>query len=243
LNSNFNEYAKYYDFFNSEKDYAKESNYVDSIIKRFNPRTKKILDIGCGTGHHDFELANLNYNVTGIDTSQEMIEIAKELAMKSNKRITFCVDSNQDYIATKKFDTIISLFHVMSYQTTDPKLSKIFEVANNNLKTGGLFIFDYWYTPAVEFLKLEKREKKVTVDGKYYTKSSNPKTEAPGIHKIDITISSDEFSFTEEHLMRSFIPQNFSKFTDFKLVKNFSWLTNSDPSRTNWSAATVLQKL
>ena len=243
MSSNFKEYAKYYDFFNSEKDYKKECSYIDSIIKRFNPRTKTILDIGCGTGLHDFELAYLDYEVTGIDISKEMIEIAKIEAIKRNKNVAFYVDSDQGYIAPHKFDSIISLFHVISYQVTDVKLSKLFEVANNNLISGGLFIFDYWYTPAVEFLKLENREKTVTVDGKSYTKSSYPKTEATDIHRISITINSNEFSFTEEHLMKSFIPEHFSKFTDFKILENYAWLTTTAPSHTNWSAITVLQKL
>jgi SAM-dependent methyltransferase len=243
LSTNFKEYAKYYDLFNLEKDYEKECSYIDSIIKRFNPRTKSILDIGCGTGLHDFELANLDYEVTGIDISQEMIEIAKIEAIKRNKSVAFYVDSDQEYIASHKFDAIISLFHVISYQVTDSKLSKLFEVANNNLKSGGLFIFDYWYTPAVEFLKLEKREKVVNFEGKSYTKSSEPKTEAPGIHKINITISSNEFSFSEEHLMKSFVPDYFSKLTDFKILENYAWMTTSAPSHTNWSAITILQKL
>ena len=243
MSSNFKEYAKYYDLFNSEKDYKKECSYIDSIIKRFNPRTKSILDIGCGTGLHDFELANLNYDVTGIDISQDMIEIAREVALKTNKRVEFYVNSDQDYITHNKFDTIISLFHVISYQVTDSQLSKLFELANKNLKSGGLFIFDYWYTPAVEFLKLEKRVKKVLVDEKSYTKSSEPKTDALGVHKINITISSDELSFSEEHLMKSFVPENFTKYTNFRLIKNFAWMTTSDPMQSNWSAVTVLQKL
>ena len=243
MSTNFKEYAKYYDLFNSEKDYESESSYIDSIIKRFNPRTKTILDIGCGTGLHDFELANLDYDVTGIDISEEMIEIAKIEAIKRNKSVAFYVDSDQEYIASHKFDAIISLFHVISYQVTDSKLSKLFEVANNNLKSGGLFIFDYWYTPAVEFLKLEKREKTVIVDGKSYTKSSDPKTKTPSIHSINITISSNEFSFSEEHLMKSYVPDYFSKFTDFKILENYAWMTTSAPSHTNWSAVTILQKL
>ena len=243
MSTNFKEYAKYYDFFNSEKDYKSECSYIDSIIKRFNPRTKTILDIGCGTGLHDFELANLDYDVTGIDISEEMIEIAKIEAIKRNKSVAFYVDSDQAYIASHKFDAVISLFHVISYQVTDSKLSKLFQVANSNLKSGGLFVFDYWYTPAVEFLKLEKREKSVTIDGKSYTKSSDPKTKAPSIHSICITIDSNEFSFSEEHLMKSYVPDFFSQFTDFKVIQNYAWMTTSVPSQTCWSALTVLQKL
>ena len=87
MSTNFKEYAKYYDFFNSEKDYTKESSYINWIIKKYSPKTKSILDIGCGTGLHDFELANLNYDVTGLDISQDMIEIARAASGTKNATI------------------------------------------------------------------------------------------------------------------------------------------------------------
>ncbi len=43
---------------------------VDFIEKEINfDKTKRILDIGCGTGRHAIELAKRGYNVTGIDLS------------------------------------------------------------------------------------------------------------------------------------------------------------------------------
>jgi predicted TPR repeat methyltransferase len=243
LNNNFKEYAKYYDVFNSEKDYVKESSYIDSIIKEFNSKTKKILDIGCGTGLHDFELANLNYDVTGIDISNNMIEIAKEKSLRSRNNVNFYLDHDQNYESLSKFDAIISLFHVVSYQITYSNLEKLFAVASKNLKSGGLFIFDYWYSPAVEYQKLEKREKMILVDGKSYTKSSEPHSYSQDIHKINITICCEDFSFNEEHLMKSFTPQDFSQFSDFKQVQNYAWMTKSKPSKNNWSAVTILRKL
>ena len=57
-----------------------------------------------------------------------MIEIAKIEAIKRNKNVAFYVDSDQGYIAPHKFDSIISLFHVISYQVTDVKLSKLLTI-------------------------------------------------------------------------------------------------------------------
>jgi len=53
------------------------------------------------------------------------------------------------YRSTKTFDAIVSLFHVVSYQTTNAELSGIFLTAREALATGGLFVFDFWYGPAV----------------------------------------------------------------------------------------------
>ena len=49
----------------------------------------------------------------------------------------------------KEFDNIISLFHVVSYLTSNYDIKNLFLNANKHLKKGGLFIFDIWYSPAV----------------------------------------------------------------------------------------------
>jgi hypothetical protein len=49
----------------------------------------------------------------------------------------------------KKFDAAISLFHVASYQTSNEDLAGMLRTAAAHLKTGGLFVFDFWYGPAV----------------------------------------------------------------------------------------------
>ena len=56
-------------------------------------------------------------------------------------------------IATAKgkgtYDAVLSLFHVMSYQVESFQLLQVFQNAINHLDIGGMFIFDFWYSPAV----------------------------------------------------------------------------------------------
>jgi SAM-dependent methyltransferase len=69
-------YAGIYDFlvFNN----IKNDFEITQIANRTRPNTEsKILDIGSGTGHHVAQLAKAGYNVTGIDSSPEMINISK----------------------------------------------------------------------------------------------------------------------------------------------------------------------
>ena len=54
----FLRYAKVYDVLNADKDYKKESIYIDSLINKFIEKPKneiRILDLACGTGKHALE--------------------------------------------------------------------------------------------------------------------------------------------------------------------------------------------
>ena len=73
----FGEFAKYYDLVHENKNYEKESAYIDRLIKKYNTGAKTILDIGCGTGNYAFAMQKLGYEVEGVDSSSQMIDIAK----------------------------------------------------------------------------------------------------------------------------------------------------------------------
>ena len=243
MKNNFVEYALFYDVFNESKDYVGESLYINSLIKRFKPDAIDILDIGCGTGLHAIEFAKQRYDVTGIDISKEMIDIAKEKNKETNLDLNFFLDSKQVFNSIKKFDVAVSLFHVTSYQTSESSFIKFFNLASRNLRTGGIFIFDYWFTPAVHFLRLEERVKSTIIDGKSIHKRSKPTMLSTDLFNIDITISAENFEMTESHLMKSFIPDDFNQIRNFKSIKSLAWLTNENPNLKNWTAISILQKM
>ena len=60
----------------------------------------------------------------------------------------------------KTYDVVLSLFHVMSYQITNKQLKDVFENAAAHLNKDGLFIFDFWYSPAVYAQKPSVRVKR-----------------------------------------------------------------------------------
>lgn len=155
----FNKYSSYYDLLYKDKNYLGEVAYIYNLIQKYNPDAKSILDLGCGTGRHDYLLAETGYSVTGVDQSCEMLEIAREKIKiqfeistplyQSKSSISFIQGDIRTIRLIERFDTIISLFHVMSYQTSNEDLNAAFKTAKIHLKKGGLFIFDCWYGPAV----------------------------------------------------------------------------------------------
>ena len=147
----FGGYSRYYNLLYQDKDYASEAQYVHELIQKYRPGAKTILSLGCGTGNHDFILADIGYEVSGVDMSAEMLNAAKARVVTSTLAIP--PDYSQGDIRTirlgKAFDVVISLFHVMSYQTTNDDLQAAFVTAKAHLNPGGLFLFDCWYGPAV----------------------------------------------------------------------------------------------
>ena len=73
----YKELAKYYDLIYSWKNYKKEVNKIEKLIKEYKKSDGiKLLDVACGTGKH-LEYFKENFSCTGIDLNEEMISIAR----------------------------------------------------------------------------------------------------------------------------------------------------------------------
>lgn len=164
----FNDYAYYYNSFYKDKDYKAEAAVVDKLLKRYGGGVRNIINFGCGTGRHDIELAKLGYQCKGIDLSPLMIDIAKQNLLNCGENIEFETADVRDYVPQEKYDAVISLFHVMSYQTRNQDILSAFKTARKALNQGGIFLFDVWYgsgvltdKPCVRVKEVEDEENKL----------------------------------------------------------------------------------
>ena len=149
----FGLYARYYDLLYRDKDYAAEARFVSDELRSCGREGRTLLELGCGTGRHALAFAELGWSVVGIDLSAAMVERARdrwERASESVQRsVAFREGDVRNLRLDRQFDAAISLFHVMSYQTTDADLAAAFGTAAVHLRPGGLFLFDFWHGPAV----------------------------------------------------------------------------------------------
>lgn len=148
----FGTYSRYYNLLYKDKDYPAEAEYIRNLIQRHCPDARTILDLGCGTGRHDLLLAEMGYDVTGVDRSEEMLAVANSQAralLAPPGNLAFHQGDIRSIRLAGTFDVVVSLFHVMSYQLTNDDLQAAFATAMHHLRPGGLFIFDCWYGPAV----------------------------------------------------------------------------------------------
>lgn len=143
------DYASSYDSLYHDKPYEKECSFMESLFKKYTKKVKTILDLGCGTGGHAVILARRGYEVTGVDRSDEMLASAGKKAKKAGRKIDFHRSSIQSLNLNKKFDAVIAMFAVISYQTENEDLAVALETVEKHLKPGGIFIFDAWNGLAV----------------------------------------------------------------------------------------------
>nr|WP_239581672.1 class I SAM-dependent methyltransferase [Jeotgalibacillus terrae] len=99
---------------------------------------EKILDICCGTGQFIRKLWNEGYNVTGLDGSEEMINVAKV----NNPNVEFLVKDIRDFNFPNEYKMITCLFDSINHITKNEELLIVFKNVYNSLTEGGKFIFD-----------------------------------------------------------------------------------------------------
>jgi SAM-dependent methyltransferase len=149
----FGLYARYYDLLYRDKDYAAEAAFVSERLRTYSPAARSLLELGCGTGRHAFEFAGRGWETHGIDLSEGMVEAAqsrrRQAAPELAARVNFAVGDIRTVRLRREFDCVVSLFHVISYQTATGDLLAAFATAASHLKPGGVFLFDFWYGPAV----------------------------------------------------------------------------------------------
>lgn len=244
----FADYAKYYNLLYKDKNYVAEANYIISLINKYKPDTKNILDIGCGTGLHAELFSKAGFQVHGVDLSSAMLQQAQQ---RANEKLSFSQANIQKLGNLGKYDVITALFHVISYQTTQEMLEKTFGSVCENLAKGGLFIFDCWYGPAVLTTPPEVRVKKLCDAELEVTRIAQPEMDVQA-NTVDVNYSvfvknrnnNVITELQETHKMRylftSEIELLLNKY-NLKKVDSFEFMTNKKPSSETWGVCFVVQ--
>ena len=73
--------AKFYDKVNGHIDYSVWADFIEKVAKEnMAERPELVLDLGCGTGRMTIELARRGYDMIGVDSSAEMLDVARDAA-------------------------------------------------------------------------------------------------------------------------------------------------------------------
>jgi SAM-dependent methyltransferase len=251
----FDAYAAYYDLFNSDKDYAAEAAYVAQIVRRHAPGASRLLDLGCGTGRHATHLVSNGFSVTGVDLSPRMLAEAErrkaDLPEEAAKRLSFRNGDARTLAFEERFDAVLALFHVMSYQITDADVAALIDAAARHLEPGGAFLFDFWHGPAVLSQGPEVRIKRRSAGGVTAERLAEPElllAENRVAVNYTIRVDSDPAArpaqFSERHDMRYFFLPELRRFAGefFEMVGTYAWMSDREPGIDDWSAVATLRR-
>ena len=252
----FGQYSRYYDLLYRDKNYQAEADFVAHMLAPHIAGAGTILELGCGTGKHAQLLAEKGYSVHGVDQSEEMLHAANEriaqLPEAVAKRLVFAPGDARNYETAQRFDAVISLFHVASYQTTNDDLLAMVQTAATHLKPGGVFLFDYWYGPAVLTDRPVPRTKHMESDEIDVMRVAKPVMYAQRSVvdvNYEVTIrdkhSGHSDILVETHSMRYlFSPEIdlLARMCGLQVKETFEWLTAKAPGYDSWNVCSLLVK-
>lgn len=254
--SSFGKYSKYYDLLYEDKDYSKEVAFISDLLDRYAPRSLSILELGCGTGRHAAMLAEGRWTIDGIDLSEDMLQAAEErkkaLPAPVAERLRFSRGDVRKFETGKRYDAVVSLFHVVSYQSSNEDVLEMFKRVGELLKPGGVFIFDYWYGPAVLTDRPSVRVKRMRSPEVDVTRLAEPVVYPNASlvdvnYEIQIRIKSGGESevLHETHRMRYFFLNEIElllREAGLRLLTSSEWLTGKEPGWDTWGVCSVAAK-
>jgi len=137
-----------------------EVNFL--INETLLPPQSNILDVGCGTGRHAIQLAELGYNVTGLDISPVFLKFAAEKAHQSGLSVNWVQQDMRQIPFKNSFDLVFIMFGAWGFFDENAENYAVFERIHQALKTGGHFILDFfnrdWILSNFQPFYWEKRE-------------------------------------------------------------------------------------
>lgn len=131
-------FAEFYDILQGEANEV--SAYCDFIDQYKDP----VLEIGCGTGRLLIPLAKKGYDITGIDLSEDMLDICRDKLNKQklNDRVKLVKADMRNFKLDQKFNFIFTacntIFHLLSLDDLKSFLNSV----KYHLTDGGVFVID-----------------------------------------------------------------------------------------------------
>jgi SAM-dependent methyltransferase len=178
-----------------------------------------------------------------------MLDVARAAGKPSAGTLDFAVGDVRDVRLSKKFDVVTSLFHVMSYQNDNKDVNATLSTLREHLAPGGLFIFDFWYgpavlnlKPAVRALRLEDTETAVTRIAEPVMHSNRNVVDVNYQVFIKDKATASVSELQETHPMRYFFLPELELFAErnqLKLERSLAFMSDTPLGAETWTGVVV----
>jgi SAM-dependent methyltransferase len=131
--------APAYDVFTAGHDHAAWAWQLEELAVRAGLTGRRLLDVGCGTGSGLAPMIERGYEVTGVDVSPGMLEIARD---KLGADVPLIAEDMRRLPRIGEFDLVWSLCDAVNYLHSEDELVAAFSGFCRNLAPGGVVVFD-----------------------------------------------------------------------------------------------------
>ncbi|MEO0249319.1 MAG: class I SAM-dependent methyltransferase [candidate division WOR-3 bacterium] len=227
----FTQIAPYYDQLMSQVDYEAWCAYITELFAQARRPVLDVLDLACGTGNLTQELLARGYRVVGLDSSEEMLAVAKEKL----PGVEFFRGDFLSWGLDRDFDAVACVYDSLNNLLLDDDMISAFRETLAHLRPGGIFVFDlntlyglkrYWG----DSVKVNESDGLLSVWRTRFIK--------PDISELRISVFVEEGGvwkrLDELHIERGYTPSRILKFlgiSGFKRARAFQHMTTLPPTR------------
>jgi SAM-dependent methyltransferase len=123
--------------------YEKWCENIVSKLGEYDINAGLILELGCGTGSMTELLAARGYDMIGVDSSDEMLNIAADKKEKSGYDILYLNQDMREFELYGTVRAVVSVCDSLNYLLLDEDIIECFKLVNNYLDPKGIFFFDF----------------------------------------------------------------------------------------------------
>lgn len=133
---------------------------IDFILNHISSKDH-VLDLGCGYGRVSKRISEKAERVTGIDISQENIDLAKEYVQDNHKCKFFVMDARKMEFPNDHFDVTICVQNGISAFKIEPE--KLLKESIRVTQKGGIILYssysDKFWNDRLEWFKIQSAHK------------------------------------------------------------------------------------
>ena len=145
---NYQKFAAVYD---SIMDDSLYDQWTDFSLRHFPKKKKaKLLELACGTGIQSIRFKQAGFDVTGLDLSQDMLDLAAKRAKTAHVDIPFVQGNMLDLSSVGTFDYVTCYSDSICYMEDEVEVEDVFKQVYDHLNEGGIFIFDVHSTYQID---------------------------------------------------------------------------------------------
>jgi SAM-dependent methyltransferase len=133
--TDYDVFARFYDAVMGDR--AEHARYLRSLIRKHAPHARTVLELACGTGSILKQLWT-HYEVAGLDSSEEMLEIAAEKV----PGVPLFRGDMTSFELGEQFDVVLCVYDSINHLLRFDEWKAVFARAHKHLNEGGVFVFD-----------------------------------------------------------------------------------------------------
>lgn len=200
-------FASVYDIFMDDIPYKAWAEDMRDILKEHSITGGIVAELGCGTGNLTQELAGLGYDMIGIDSSYDMLDIAISKREEKGLDILYLCQDIRSFELYGTCAAIVSRCDTFNYLLEYEDLVNSLKLVNNYLDPKGLFIFDlnsmYKYKQILADNTIaENRENESFIWENYYDEETNLNS-----YELSVFVREEDdryIKYEEQHIQRAY---------------------------------------